>query len=172
MFDLFRSRSLNIRVVMRLVFVCVQLLVVGVHIHRSKTRLAPEAFGKGTIRCSLDLEGICTTKQNTDYWSPVVANGGLPYADLAVLVEAHSLRDPTIIEAAGMGCFCNANARMIFMREGAGARNFSWQHGLTFYPDSVALSWPVSIVKVPGNKHCEYIEFNMQRSFFSSIVLG
>ena len=134
---------------------------------RKHYRLDKAAFGKHSPKCSLDLEGVCTTKQKVVWFSPTAWNVGLPYADLKVISSAYLIQNPMVIEHSFMGCFCTATSRIIFKRSDCGSRNFDWQVGLTHYHESAAVTWPVEIKQVPQYDNAFYLEFKQSEQFFA-----
>ena len=135
---------------------------VDVPVVRKTGKLDKTAFGKGVLKCSLDLHGVCTTKQKAAYFSPTAANGGLPFADLAVLRAAYSADGASVIEKACLGAFAACQCTFAFKRVG-GDRDFGWCIGLTHYTGSAIAVWPIRIAAVPHHPNNQYIEFDLSQ---------
>ena len=125
-----------------------------VPVRKSVVKLAKEAFGKGNPSCSLDLTGICSQRSSTTWYSPVAAAIGLPYADLAVFTEAFKRnKDASVFERAIAGCFCVAEAQVVFKRKGDGDFNFSWHVPLCHYWESGAVAYSSALLGKPAQEH-------------------
>ena len=111
---------------------------------RKHRKLNADAFEPPVGKETLSLDGICTTVQQAQYYSPIAADIGRTAADLVILEELKKcIMHVHDFGKLGMDVFCDCENLVVF-RILPGKQ---WLIGMFFYKKSGAVGWPVKLAQ-------------------------